>query len=62
MRIVVLGSTGPTGRQVLNTALQRGHEVVALARRPDALSDVAHGSLEIRQADVRSPSRAPSRM
>lgn len=55
MRIVVLGSTGPTGRQVLNTALQRGHEVVALARRPDALSDVAHGDLEIRQADVRVP-------
>ncbi|GAB2829351.1 SDR family oxidoreductase [Actinoallomurus bryophytorum] len=55
MRIVVLGSTGPTGRQVLNTALHRGHEVVALARRPDAFSDVAHGSLEIRQADVRVP-------
>ncbi|MDN3354447.1 NAD(P)H-binding protein [Actinomadura sp. DC4] len=60
MRIVVLGSTGPTGRQVLNTALQRGHDVVALARRPDALSDLAHDGLAIRQADVRVPDTVTS--
>jgi uncharacterized protein len=55
VRIVVLGSTGPTGRQVLTTALQRGHDVVALARRPEALSDLAEGGVRVRQADVRVP-------
>jgi uncharacterized protein len=55
MRIVVLGATGATGRHVLTVALDRGHEVVALARRPDALSDMAHDRLGVRQADVHVP-------
>ncbi|WP_329246480.1 NAD(P)H-binding protein [Actinoallomurus sp. NBC_01490] len=53
MRIVVLGATGATGRHVLTVALDRGHQVVALARRPEALSGMAHGRLEVRQADAR---------
>lgn len=32
-RIAVLGATGATGRLVVSTALQRGHDVIALARR-----------------------------
>jgi hypothetical protein len=52
MRIVVLGATGATGRQVVTVALERGHEVVALARRPDALSGPAHDRLMVRQCDV----------
>ncbi|GAB2857867.1 SDR family oxidoreductase [Actinoallomurus bryophytorum] len=60
MRIVVLGSTGATGRQVLTVALERGHEVVALARRPDALSGVTHGNLQVRQADVHDPETVTS--
>ena len=36
MRIAVFGSTGRTGRLVVEEARQRGHEVVAVARRdPD---------------------------
>lgn len=31
--VAVLGATGATGRQVVSTALQRGHHVVALVRR-----------------------------
>jgi uncharacterized protein len=50
MRIAVLGSTGATGRQVLQVALRRGHEVVALARRPEAL---AGAGVEVVPADVR---------
>ena len=55
MRIVVLGATGATGRQVMNAALGRGHEVVALARRPDALADLARPGLTVRPADVHDP-------
>ncbi|WP_433174863.1 NAD(P)-dependent oxidoreductase [Actinoallomurus sp. CA-150999] len=60
MRIVVLGATGATGRHVLSVALERGHEVVALARRPEALSDVVHEGLEVRQADVHVPGTVTS--
>ncbi|MDY7086581.1 MAG: NAD(P)-binding oxidoreductase [Actinomycetota bacterium] len=55
MRIVVLGATGATGREVLAVARRRGHQVVALARRPEALSGVAEGDLEVRQVDVHEP-------
>lgn len=37
MRIVVLGATGGTGREVVEQALDAGHEVVAFVRDPDAL-------------------------
>ncbi len=36
-KILLLGATGRTGRLILDEALARGHHVVALARRPDAL-------------------------
>ncbi|ROO60656.1 putative NADH-flavin reductase [Micromonospora sp. Llam0] len=57
MRIVVLGATGATGRQVLAIARRHGHHVVALARRPEALSDAVDVGLEVRQADVHEPGR-----
>ena len=37
MRIVVLGATGGTGREVVEQALDAGHEVVAFVRHPEAL-------------------------
>jgi uncharacterized protein len=52
MRIVVLGSTGGTGRRVVEVALRRGHEVVALARRPESLDDLRQPGLEVVRADV----------
>jgi uncharacterized protein YbjT (DUF2867 family) len=36
MRVVVLGATGGTGRLLVEQAIDRGHEVVAYVRRPDA--------------------------
>ena len=36
--IVVLGATGATGRLLVDQAIDRGHEVVAYVRRPEALS------------------------
>jgi uncharacterized protein YbjT (DUF2867 family) len=38
VRLVVLGATGATGRLLVDQALERGHEVVAYVRRPDALA------------------------
>lgn len=37
MKIAVVGATGRTGRQVVEQALARGDDVLALARRPEAL-------------------------
>lgn len=38
MRIAVVGATGNTGSHVVSQALERGHEVRALARRPEAIT------------------------
>jgi len=38
MTVVVLGASGATGRHVVSTALDRGHEVVALVRRPGSFT------------------------
>jgi len=37
MKITILGPTGPTGLQLVDKALARGHEVAAFARHPAAL-------------------------
>lgn len=54
MRIAVLGATGTTGRFVLDEALARGHEVVALTRDPAKLH-VDHENLETVVGDVLDP-------
>lgn len=39
MKLLVLGSTGPTGRHFLDIALRSGDAVTAFARNPTALAD-----------------------
>ena len=51
MMIAVIGAAGRTGRQVVRQALERGHEVVAVARSPERL-DVASNGLTVATADV----------
>jgi uncharacterized protein YbjT (DUF2867 family) len=41
MNLLILGATGPTGRHVLDLALQAGDRATVLARRPEALDDLA---------------------
>lgn len=53
MRIAVLGATGKTGRQLVEQALARGHEVVALARDPRKVA--AAPGLTVVAADVFAP-------
>ena len=53
-RIAVFGATGATGRELVRTALERGHVVVAAARDPARLV-VRDDRLEVRRADVLDP-------
>jgi len=41
MNIVVIGSTGRTGRLVIEEGIRRRHAMTAFTRRPDALANVA---------------------
>jgi len=51
MRIIVFGATGKTGRHVVTTALERGHQVTAFGRSVDRL-DTTDEVLEVCKGDV----------
>lgn len=59
MRLAVFGATGGTGTEVIRQGLARGHEIVALARRPEALA-VRHERLRVVRGDVLDPAVAPA--
>src|SRR5438093_4360044 len=50
-RVLIVGATGGTGRQLVEQALERGHIVTALARDPAALR-VEHPRLTVVRGDV----------
>lgn len=50
MRLFVVGSTGRTGRLVVQQALERGHSVTAFTRRPEALG-ITHSRLRVAPGD-----------
>jgi putative NADH-flavin reductase len=54
MKIVVFGANGGTGRQLTQQAVNAGHEVVAVTRRPQEFP-LAHERLEVVEADVHDP-------
>ncbi|WP_248704754.1 NAD(P)-dependent oxidoreductase [Curtobacterium sp. MWU13-2055] len=55
LQITVLGASGATGLQLVRQALDRGHTVVAVARRPERI-DVPDGERLLRRAgDVTDP-------
>jgi putative NADH-flavin reductase len=51
LKILVLGATGPTGRLIVRQALDRGHDVSAVARSPEKAKDLEPARLII--GDVR---------
>jgi hypothetical protein len=59
MRIAVLGATGKVGHLIVEQAVERGHEVVALVRRPEAYTPPGQGTVEVRKADVARPESFP---
>jgi putative NADH-flavin reductase len=54
MKIAIFGATGGTGRELLNQALELGHEVTAFVRNPAALA-ITHPRLTLVQGDVLDP-------
>ena len=53
MRVIVFGATGKTGRHVLRSALDRGHEVTAFGRSVDRLEP--ESGLHVFRGDVFDP-------
>jgi putative NADH-flavin reductase len=50
-RILVIGATGPTGRQVVSQALKQGHQVTAFVRDPKRMP-ISHDRLRLVTGDV----------
>ena len=53
-RVLIIGATGGTGRQLVNQALERGYAVTALVRNPSRLH-VDHPRLTVVRGDVLDP-------
>ncbi|MBP0461437.1 NAD(P)-dependent oxidoreductase [Streptomyces montanisoli] len=60
MRIAVLGASGRVGGLLVEQAIERGHDVVALVRAPDTFKASNPRPIDVRQADVRSPRTFPA--
>ncbi len=54
MDLAVFGANGPTGRQVVRQALDAGHRVAAVTRKPDAYP-LSSPRLDVVAADVTDP-------
>lgn len=51
MKLLIFGSTGSIGQQLVKQALAQGHSITAFARNPAKL-DIQHANLNIVQGDV----------
>ncbi|MED4780479.1 SDR family oxidoreductase [Brevibacillus choshinensis] len=54
MKLIVFGGTGGTGRQVVVQALEEGHEVSVVVRRPE-MFELCHDKLKVVKGDVLMP-------
>ena len=55
MKVLIFGSTGGTGRELVKQALEQGHTVTAQVRNPDKIEDIKHERLKVVQGDVLDP-------
>lgn len=51
LRVLVIGATGGTGRQLVQQALEQGHQVTAFVRNPSKLQ-IEHPNLQIATGNV----------
>jgi putative NADH-flavin reductase len=51
MKLVIFGANGPTGRQATKQAIDQGHTVTAVTRRPEGFP-LSHPRLRVAGADV----------
>lgn len=51
MRILIIGATGGTGKELVAQALERGHQVTAFVRKPGKLK-IQHERLTVHQGNV----------
>jgi uncharacterized protein YbjT (DUF2867 family) len=61
LEVLVIGGTGGTGRQVIQQALEQGHTVTALVRKPKKLK-IEHPNLRVVQGNVRDYASVESAM
>lgn len=47
MKVAILGATGPSGLQLVQEALERGHYVTALVRNPGKLGHIENPNLKV---------------
>jgi uncharacterized protein YbjT (DUF2867 family) len=55
MKLLVFGSTGGTGRELVRQALEQGHRVTAYARDPAKVGEASHAGLQVVCGDVLDP-------
>lgn len=55
MKLAIFGASGPTGKLVVQQALEQGHKVTAFVRSPEKVTQ-SHLDLTVIKADALSPS------
>ena len=60
-RILIIGATGGTGRQLVTQALERGYDVTAFVRNPSRLN-IEHPQLTVIQGNVLDPDSVDAAM
>ena len=58
MRLTLIGATGGTGQELLRQAIADGHHVLALARRPEVITQKSP-LLRVVHGDVLDPDTLP---
>jgi uncharacterized protein YbjT (DUF2867 family) len=61
LRILIIGATGGTGRELVRQALEQGHQVTALVRNPKKMK-LEHANLRVVQGNVRNYDSVESAM
>jgi putative NADH-flavin reductase len=55
MKLLIFGSTGGTGRELVKQSLDQGHSITAYARNPAKIEDLQHSNLKMVSGDLLDP-------